>query len=43
MGEQSARIDLPVTGIKSMHFHAFWPIGVQSAMIWGRMKDRLGI
>lgn len=43
MGGQSARIDLPVTGIKPMHFHAFWPIGVQSAMIWGRMKDRLGI
>lgn len=43
MGGQSARIDLPVTGIKPMHFHSFWPIGVQSAMIWGRMKDRLGI
>lgn len=43
VGGQSARIDLPVTGIKPMRFHAFWPIGVQSAMIWGRMKDRLGI
>ncbi|OBZ94164.1 oxidoreductase [Pararhizobium polonicum] len=40
---QSARIDLPVTGIKPMRFHAFWPVGVHSAMLWGRMKDRLGI
>ncbi|MCV9997022.1 FAD-binding oxidoreductase [Pararhizobium sp. YC-54] len=43
VGGQSARIDLPVTGIEPMRFHALWPIGVHSAMIWGRMKDRLGI
>ncbi|MCV9965155.1 FAD-binding oxidoreductase [Pararhizobium sp. BT-229] len=42
-GGQSTRIDLPVTGIKPMRFHAFWPIGVHSAMLWGRMRDRLGI
>lgn len=42
-GGQSTRIDLPVTGIKPMRFHAFWPVGVHSAMLWGRMKDRLGI
>lgn len=43
VGGQSARIDLPVSGIRPMPFHALWPIGVHSAMIWGRMKDRLGI
>jgi glycine/D-amino acid oxidase-like deaminating enzyme len=43
VGGQSARIDLPVTGIKPMRFHALWPVGVHSAVIWGRMKDRLGI
>lgn len=42
-GGQSAGISLPVTGIKPMRFHALWPIGVRAAMIWGRMKDRLGI
>lgn len=42
-GGQRAAISLPVTGIKPMRFHALWPIGVHSAMIWGRMKDRLGI
>lgn len=39
----AARIDLPVTGINPMRFHSLWPIGVHSTMIWGRMKDRLGI
>ncbi len=43
VGGQSARIDLPVTGIKPMRFHTLWPVGVHSAVIWGRMKDRLGI
>ncbi|WP_428428716.1 NAD(P)/FAD-dependent oxidoreductase [Pararhizobium sp.] len=43
VGGQSVQIDLPLTGIKPMRFHAFWPIGVHAAMIWGRMKDRLGM
>jgi glycine/D-amino acid oxidase-like deaminating enzyme len=43
VGGPAARIDLPVTGVKPMRFHPLWPIGVHSAMIWGRMKDRLGI
>jgi glycine/D-amino acid oxidase-like deaminating enzyme len=43
IGGQSARIDMPITGIQPMRFHALWPIGVHTAMLWGRMKDRLGI
>ena len=43
MGGKSADIDLPVTGIRPIRLHALWPIGVYSAMIWGRMKDRWGI
>ncbi|HTO31331.1 MAG TPA: FAD-binding oxidoreductase [Pararhizobium sp.] len=43
IGGPSASIDLPFTEIQPMRFHAFWPIGAHAAMLWGRMKDRLGI
>lgn len=43
LGGQAAGIDLPVTGIRPIRLHALWPIGVHSAMIWGRMKGRWGI
>ncbi|WP_438748526.1 NAD(P)/FAD-dependent oxidoreductase [Pararhizobium sp. O133] len=39
----STTIDLPFSDIQPMRFHAFWPIGTHAAMLWGRMKDRLGI
>ena len=52
MGAQLARrlisgkdavIDMPVTGIKPMPMHAFWPVGVTAAVLTGRVRDRLGI
>lgn len=43
IGGPSTSIDLPFTNIQPMRFHAFWPIGAHAAMLWGRMKDRLGI
>ncbi|KQS98324.1 MULTISPECIES: NAD(P)/FAD-dependent oxidoreductase [unclassified Rhizobium] len=43
IGGPSVSIDLPFTDIQPMRFHAFWPIGAHAAMLWGRMKDRLGI
>lgn len=38
-----APVDLPVSDIKPIRFHTFWPVGVHAAMLWGRLKDRLGI
>ncbi|WP_349434392.1 FAD-binding oxidoreductase [Pararhizobium sp. A13] len=38
-----APINLPVSRIQPMRFHAFWPVGVHAAMLWGRLKDRLGL
>ena len=43
IGGPSQRIDLPVTGIKPMPFHALWPVGVHTAMLWGRLRDKLGL
>ncbi len=39
---ESAQFDLPISTIKPMRFHAFWPIGVQAAMFWGRFRDAAG-
>ena len=42
-GGKNAGIDMPITDIKPMPLHAFWPIGVTAAVITGRVRDRLGI
>ena len=42
IGGKNAEIDMPVTGIKPMPLHAFWPVGVTAAVLAGRVRDRLG-
>ncbi|WP_315837562.1 FAD-binding oxidoreductase [Bradyrhizobium prioriisuperbiae] len=42
VGGADAAIDMPITAIKPMAFHAFWPIGVTAAVLAGRIRDRLG-
>jgi glycine/D-amino acid oxidase-like deaminating enzyme len=41
-GEQ-ADIDLPITDIRPIRFHAAWPVGVRGAVLVGRLRDRLGL
>ncbi len=43
IGGNKAKIDMPVTGIKPIAMHAFWPIGVTAAVLAGRVRDRLGM
>jgi glycine/D-amino acid oxidase-like deaminating enzyme len=50
MGAQLARrladgddLDMPVTPIRPIAFHAFWPIAVASKVLSGRIRDRLGL
>ena len=43
IGGKNAEIDMPVTDIKPMPMHAFWPVGVTAAVLAGRVRDRLGI
>jgi len=49
MGPQLARrilgggIDMPVTTIKEMPFHALWRSGVAARVAYGRIKDALGL
>jgi glycine/D-amino acid oxidase-like deaminating enzyme len=49
MGPQLARrvmggtIDMPVTSIKEMPFHALWRSGVAARVAYGRIRDMLGL
>lgn len=43
IGGKNAEIDMPITGIKPIAMHAFWPLGVTAAVLAGRVRDRLGI
>lgn len=43
IGGKDTQIDMPITGIKPMAMHAFWPLAVTGAVLAGRMRDRLGI
>jgi glycine/D-amino acid oxidase-like deaminating enzyme len=43
IGGANAEIDMPVTGIKPIAMHAFWPLGVTAAVLAGRVRDRLGM
>jgi glycine/D-amino acid oxidase-like deaminating enzyme len=50
MGAQLARritrpdlaLDMPVTDIKTIALHPFWPAGVKAAILYGRARDYLG-
>jgi hypothetical protein len=52
MGQQLARrltqgaaaeIDLPITTLKPIRFHALWPVAVRSVVLYGQIRDRLGL
>lgn len=39
----SAPVDLPITPIKSIGLHPFWPLAVRAEIVRGRIVDALGI
>jgi glycine/D-amino acid oxidase-like deaminating enzyme len=43
VGGETAAIDMPVTGLKPIALHAFWPVAVKSVVLYGRIRDRLGL
>ena len=51
MGAQLARriiqpelpFDMPVTDMKTIALHPFWPAGVKAAILYGRVSDFLGL
>ncbi|HET7889188.1 MAG TPA: FAD-binding oxidoreductase [Bradyrhizobium sp.] len=43
IGGEDAGIDLPITPIRPIRFHAAWPVAVRGAVVLGRIRDRLGL
>ena len=42
-GGENAEIELPITAIRPIRFHAAWPIAVRGAVLAGRIRDRFGL
>ena len=40
---ETAEIDLPMTSPRPIRFHALWPVAVKSVVLYGRIRDRLGL
>jgi glycine/D-amino acid oxidase-like deaminating enzyme len=43
MGGKTAEIDMPITSIKTIPFHALWRSGVAARVAYGRIQDMLGL
>ena len=37
----SAGFDMPITGMKRIRLHAFWPLAVRAAIAYARLGDCL--
>ena len=42
IGGETAKIDMPITSLRPIRFHALWPVAVKTAVLYGRIRDRLG-
>ena len=40
---EKAQFDLPITTLRPIRLHAFWPLAVKSVVLSGRIRDRLGL
>jgi glycine/D-amino acid oxidase-like deaminating enzyme len=38
-----ASFDMPVTSMRTIPLHAFWPLGAKAAILQGRVRDSLGV
>ena len=43
IGAETAEIEMPITTLKPIRFHALWPVAVKSVVLYGRIRDRLGL
>src|SRR6267154_912357 len=43
IGGEAAEIDLPITTLKPIRFHALWLAAVKSVVLYGQIRDRLGL
>jgi hypothetical protein len=43
LGGNQAEIDMPITDLKEIPFHALWKTGVAARVLYGRIRDYLHI
>jgi glycine/D-amino acid oxidase-like deaminating enzyme len=43
IGGETVGIDMPITAVKPIRFHALWPAAAKSVVLLGRIRDRLGL
>jgi glycine/D-amino acid oxidase-like deaminating enzyme len=43
IGGETAEIDMPITRLRPIRFHALWPVAVNSVVLYGQIRDRLGL
>ncbi len=43
IGGATAQLDMPITSIRPIRLHAAWPIAVRIVVLYGRIRDRLGL
>jgi glycine/D-amino acid oxidase-like deaminating enzyme len=43
IGGETAEIDMPITSLRPIRFHALWPVAVKSVVLYDRIRDRLGL
>jgi glycine/D-amino acid oxidase-like deaminating enzyme len=43
IGGEAAEIDMPITSLRPIRLHALWPVAVKSVVLYGRIRDRLGL
>jgi hypothetical protein len=43
MTRPDAPFDMPVTDMKTIALHPFWPAGVKAAILYKRLSDFLGL
>lgn len=41
--DETAPFPMPISQMKTIRFHRFWPLGVRAAILSGRLKDRFGL
>jgi glycine/D-amino acid oxidase-like deaminating enzyme len=40
---EAVEFDMPITTLKPIRFHALWPVAVKSVVLYGRIRDRVGL
>lgn len=43
INDRSAAFDMPITDMKTLRFHALWPLAVKAAIAYGRFSDYAGL